>query len=88
MTSGGVYPYRTSKAALNMLTKNFAMDLAKYNVKAVTIHPGWVKTDMGGKNAEIQPQESIGGIIDLLKRDVSQEMSGAFLDYQGKVVDF
>ena len=88
MTSGGVYPYRTSKAALNMLTKNFAMDLAKYGIKAVTIHPGWVKTDMGGRNAEIEPQESIGGIIDLLKRDVSQEMSGAFLDYQGKVVDF
>ena len=88
MTSGGVYPYRTSKAALNMLTKNMAMDLAKYNIKAVTIHPGWVKTDMGGRNAEIEPRESIAGIIDILKRDVGLDESGAFLDYQGKPVDF
>jgi NAD(P)-dependent dehydrogenase (short-subunit alcohol dehydrogenase family) len=46
--SGGYYAYRASKAALNMLNKSLAIDLARNSIISVVIHPGWVQTDMGG----------------------------------------
>ena len=46
-SGGGQYPYRSTKAALNMVTRSLSIDLEHLNIGVVSIHPGWVKTDMG-----------------------------------------
>lgn len=50
-TSGENYSYRASKAAVNMVMKSLSIDLSPYGISVVTLHPGWVQTDMGGSNA-------------------------------------
>merc|ERR1719158_402120 len=52
-SGGGIYPYRTSKTALNMITRSLSLDLRHMNIKVAAMHPGWVKTDMGGKKCSI-----------------------------------
>lgn len=61
-TSGGYYSYRAAKSALNMLMKSAAIDLASHGIKVLMLHPGWVKTRMGGMEALITPEESITGM--------------------------
>ncbi|MHA2254654.1 MAG: SDR family oxidoreductase [Candidatus Heimdallarchaeaceae archaeon] len=79
---GGKYSYCTSKAALNMITKILSNDLQEKNIVVLAIHPGWIKTDMGGPNAPQEIEEPISMIIDLIeKSDISQ--SGKFLDWKG-----
>lgn len=81
--SGGYYPYRSSKAALNAVMKSLSVDLKPRGIGALILHPGWVKTDMGGPNAEITPQESVRDmrkVIDGFKL----KNSGEFFDYTGK----
>jgi NAD(P)-dependent dehydrogenase (short-subunit alcohol dehydrogenase family) len=58
-TSGGSILYRSSKAAVNMVMRSLAIDLAPRGVTCVVINPGWVRTDMGGPNATLEPYESI-----------------------------
>src|SRR5688572_6367030 len=48
---GRAYAYRLSKAAQNMATKCFAIELAADGVVCIALHPGWVQTDMGGRSA-------------------------------------
>lgn len=88
--SGGVYPYRASKAALNMMTRNVSLDLAKNQgqVQAICIHPGWVQTDMGGPNAPVTPQQSIHGIFTFLGHGITQAQNGNYFDFQGKPMDW
>lgn len=59
---GGMYPYRTSKAAVNALMKSMAIDLGKRGVLACALHPGWVRTDMGGTGADIDAPEAVRGL--------------------------
>lgn len=61
-TGGGMYSYRTSKAAVNMLMRSLAIDLAPRGVLAVGIHPGWVRTDMGGPGADLDAATSVAGM--------------------------
>lgn len=84
-TSGGSYMYRSSKAALNAVVKSLSMDLKDRGVIAVALHPGWVKTDMGGKDAPTLPRESIQGMRKVLQ-DLRQEDTGKFLSYDGSEV--
>ncbi|MGB6976874.1 MAG: SDR family oxidoreductase, partial [Gammaproteobacteria bacterium] len=80
---GSAYIYRASKAALNAITKSLAIDLRKRDIKVVALHPGWVKTEMGGSDAQISPTESVKGIKNILSR-LSSEDSGSFIGYNGE----
>ncbi len=83
--SGGRYAYRMSKAALNAAGKSLAIDLKSEGKSVVLIHPGWVQTDMGGKNALISAQESAKGIYQVIDY-LSIETTGSFVDYKGQVI--
>ena len=84
-TSGGSYIYRTSKAAVNMIVKTLAIDLKSAGITSVALHPGWVKTDMGGPNALISPTESVSGMRNVINH-LTLADSGKFIAYDGKVV--
>ncbi len=78
--SGGSYGYRMSKAALNMFHKSFAADFQEFT--SLVIHPGWVKTDMGGPSAPIEPEDSARGILQVIEK-ATPEDSGSFFDFEG-----
>ena len=80
--SGGSYIYRSSKAALNAVVKSMSIDLIDKGVKCVALHPGWVKTDMGGPNAEITSKESVSNMFTTLL-SLKKEDSGRFIDIDG-----
>lgn len=84
-TSGGSYIYRSSKAALNAAAKSLAVDLAGEKIKVVMLHPGWVRTDMGGPNALIDAPTSISGMRRVLA-NLTWERSGQFIAYDGTVI--
>jgi NAD(P)-dependent dehydrogenase (short-subunit alcohol dehydrogenase family) len=84
-TSGGCYLYRSSKSAVNSVVKSLALDLAYRGIKAVILHPGWVKTDMGGPNAWITAEQSVTGMRQVLA-DLTPEDSGRFISYDGSEV--
>ena len=79
-TSGGAYAYRMSKASLNMFNKTLAIELPQ--VVCVVCHPGWVKTEMGGEDAQIDVQTSVSGLYKVIS-GLGIEDSGGFFDYQG-----
>jgi NAD(P)-dependent dehydrogenase (short-subunit alcohol dehydrogenase family) len=80
---GAVYQYRTSKAALNMAMSILAKELEPRGISVVIFDPGWVQTDMGGANAALTPQESIGGMRTVLAGD-PMALTGKFVGYDGK----
>ena len=80
--SGGGYIYRSSKAALNAAVKSLAIDLAPRGVTAVVIHPGWVRTDMGGPGAAITPAVSVAGMRRVFA-GLTPDDGGRFFDYDG-----
>ncbi len=81
--SGGFYAYRTAKAALNMIGRSMARDLAPRGITVLTLHPGWVKTDMGGPSGTITPETCAEGQQALFDR-ASASDSGRFLNYDGR----
>ncbi len=81
-TSGGAYIYRSSKTALNSVTKSLAIDLNDKGITVVALHPGWVKTDMGGPNALIEAKDSIFNLRKLID-SLTLKDSGQFFDYKG-----
>ena len=83
--SGGSYIYRSTKAALNAVSRSLAIDLSTRGYKVVCLHPGWVKTDMGGTNALISTTESVKGIKNLLD-NLKESQNACFLDYQGNKI--
>ena len=82
--AGVAYQYRTSKTALNMAMSILASELKPRGISVVMIDPGWVKTDMGGPNAQLTPQQSISGIRKVLAWD-PMDISGKFVGYDGVV---
>jgi NAD(P)-dependent dehydrogenase (short-subunit alcohol dehydrogenase family) len=81
--TGGGYIYRSSKAALNAVVKSLAIDLAKRGITAVALHPGWVKTDMGGPGADIDAATSVAGMAHVLER-ITLGDSGRLITYSGE----
>ena len=79
------YPYRSSKAALNMITKSLSIDLESEGIMAVTLHPGWVKTDMGGQNAAVTTKESVEGLLTVIG-SLDNSTNGGFFDFTGKAL--
>lgn len=80
---GGLYAYRGSKAALNMVTKSLSVDLEADGILAVSMHPGWVVTGIGGQNAPLNTEESVKGMIQVMS-SLDESKSGHFMDYTGK----
>ena len=81
--SGGNTAYRASKAALNMVNKNFA--LFDDEIIYLTMHPGWVKTAMGGSNAQIDASQSASGLLETVAQATAAD-SGSFLRYTNDVI--
>jgi len=81
---GSAYQYRTSKAALNMAMSILARDVRPRGISVVIFSPGWVQTDMGGANAALTPEQSIGGMRKVLGGD-PMELTGKFLSYDGSI---
>ncbi len=79
------YAYCASKAALNMVTVRTAQDLAKEGFTVVTFSPGWVRTDMGGKDATLAPEESISAMLKTID-GLTPKSNGKFLNYDGGTV--
>jgi len=81
-TSGGHYYYRTSKAALNMAMRSLAVDLKNRGVTVVVLHPGWVKTAMGGDSAPLSVEQSVSGLREVLS-SLAPGRSGRFIAFDG-----
>lgn len=81
-TSGGTYAYTTSKAAMNMVARALAGDLAQYGITTVTMHPGWVQTDMGGASASLTPEESARGVMNVIA-GLKPSDNGKFFQWDG-----
>jgi NAD(P)-dependent dehydrogenase (short-subunit alcohol dehydrogenase family) len=80
--AGGMYDYRSTKAAVNAIMKSMSLDLARRGIIAVPIHPGWVRTDMGGSRAEVDVATSVTGMRAVIA-GLTPAQSGRFLSYQG-----
>ena len=83
--SGGRYAYRLSKVALNMATRLLAEDLRGEGFRTVALHPGWVRTRMGGTAAPVPPEQSIRGMLRLID-GLTAEQSGRTFDFQGREI--
>lgn len=82
-TGGSTYAYRASKAALNQLNRSLAVELAPAGYACVAIHPGWVRTDMGGPSAPLSVEQSASSMLAVIERAGAGE-SGRFLNYDGQ----
>ena len=82
---GGAYVYRSSKTALNAVVKSLSVDLENEGIVVALIHPGWVKTDMGGPNALIERDTSVRGMTEVISNlDITS--TGNFYNYDGSII--
>lgn len=79
---GGYYPYRSSKAALNMVMKSLSTDLAGRGITVAVFHPGWARTDMGGAGAAVPVADSVSGMRRIIDR-LGLDDTGTFWGYDG-----
>lgn len=82
---GGSYIYRSSKSAVNIVVKSLAIDLKDAGITAVLLHPGWVRTDMGGPNGLISTEQSVTGMRQVIS-NLTQADSGKFYAFDGQIV--
>ncbi|MEW5314871.1 MAG: hypothetical protein WDW38_006335 [Sanguina aurantia] len=83
-TSPSGYAYRASKAALNIMSKSFTIDLGKSGVRSVLIHPGYVQTDLTGGAGWVSVEQSTDGIMAVLEG--AEPLDGRFLSYTGEQI--
>ena len=79
--------YRASKAAVNKVMQGLATDLKPMAVAVALVHPGWVRTDMGGATADIDPSESASGILTLAE-GLTLEGTGQFYNWDGSIAEW
>ncbi len=82
-SDGGLYAYRSSKAALNAVWRSYALDHPE--IIAAALHPGWVRTDMGGDQALLGAEESVAGLRRVIA-GLSQADTGRFYNYDGSPI--
>lgn len=80
--AGGLYAYRSSKAAVNAIMKSMSIDLAGRGIIATPIHPGWAKTEMGGPNAVVDPVDAVAGVRRVID-GLTPEKAGRFWQFDG-----
>ena len=84
MSSASGIAYRASKAALNAVVKAASLELGKRGVRVMALHPGWVRTDMGGPSATLTPTESIAGMRHVIEK--ASDLHGGFYDNTGATI--
>lgn len=83
-TLGGFYAYRASKGALNVIARSMSLDLGrKHGIIVAPVHPGWVRTDMGGPRADIDVETSVSGMREVIA-GLTPERAGRFWAYDGR----
>jgi NAD(P)-dependent dehydrogenase (short-subunit alcohol dehydrogenase family) len=87
LSTGDMAPYRVSKAALNMLTKNLAIACRPFEITVVGLHPGWVRTDMGGPEAPLSVEESVSKLLGIIE-NLSPSRSGEVISFEGQVIPY
>ncbi|NWQ43643.1 SDR family oxidoreductase [Bacillus sp. EB106-08-02-XG196] len=80
---GGDYAYASSKTALNMFSQQLSQYVQSNNVHVFSIHPGWIKTDMGGESAPGNPFDTAKGIFDIIERKRVIDSRNVFITYEG-----
>ncbi len=86
-SSGGTYAYRAAKAALVNISRSMAVDLQIDGIDVISLHPGWVRTDMVGLTGLIDVSESVEGMAAVLE-NVENYEPGAFVAFDGQIVPF
>jgi len=86
-TSGGSYAYRSTKTALNTVVVSASHDLKSKGITVLALHPGWVRTDMGGPNGELSVEESTAGLLNNVNNATLSD-SGSFFDIDGSIIDW
>ena len=86
-SSGGTYAYRASKAALVIVSKSMAVDLQTDGVRVITLHPGWVQTDMTHHSGLIDVEQSVAGMTNVIEH-VNDYETGQFVAFDGKIVPY
>jgi len=86
-SSGGTYAYRAAKAGLVIVSKSMAVDLASIGVHVITLHPGWVRTDMTHQTGLIDVAESVRGMANVISR-ARDYAPGAFVAFDGQEVPY
>ena len=84
-TSGGSPGYRASKAALNSAVRSVAVEVVPRGITCVMMHPGWVRTDMGGANAALDVETSIQGVHRVID-GLTPADNGRFINYDGSEI--
>lgn len=80
---GGSYVYRASKAAVLNFGRNLAQDLRGEGIAVGTYHPGWVRTEMGGPDAELSGSEAAEGLINRFEA-LDMSLTGCFETWDGR----
>jgi NAD(P)-dependent dehydrogenase (short-subunit alcohol dehydrogenase family) len=81
----GSYAYPASKAALNMFTRCLAADLRPKGILVASVHPGFIRTDMGGPSAPLAPEETLPRLLETIE-GLTMEATGGFFNWDGKTV--
>jgi NAD(P)-dependent dehydrogenase (short-subunit alcohol dehydrogenase family) len=80
----GAYGYRSTKAAVNKVMQLLTEDTKNFSIACLTLHPGWVRTDMGGSGADISVEQSVTGMCQVIA-NLDMENTGSFRTWQGDV---